>query len=238
MDALTTNGVLLLRPQGGFEPSSEPGLWKEVSVAGDLYRLRKSRSDRERGNPCNGYGETNILTDGCLIDLCGATLLWRSSISRSQTPSDSQVYALKKQLNDARPQCPVGLNTLQFPSGSVSVSGDTGDNPYAYLKCGHVHGRHSWGAHQGDGIRRTCPVCRQVGPYAHLQFGMESAFYLDTDSQTYSFIPCGHVASENTVKYWSRIPIPHGPDELPAKCPFCASPLMGDPGYVKLLWDN
>jgi pellino protein len=55
MDALTTNGVLLLRPQGGFEPSSEPGLWKEVSVAGDLYRLRKSRSDRERGNPVRIY---------------------------------------------------------------------------------------------------------------------------------------------------------------------------------------
>ncbi|XP_065832666.1 E3 ubiquitin-protein ligase pellino homolog 1-like [Oscarella lobularis] len=234
IDALTTNGVMLLQPQGGFDASSEPGLWREVSVAGDVYQMRKSRADRERGAP--SPGESNILTDGCLIDLCGVTLLWRSSISRSQTPSDGQVDALRRRLNASRPQCPVGLNTLQF-SSTTSASG-IDSQPYAYLKCGHVHGQHEWDASGGGGERRTCPLCRKVGPYVKLRFGLESAFYLDTSSKTYAFVPCGHVASEKTVKYWSKVPIPYGPEELLARCPFCAYPIMGYPGYVQLLWDS
>lgn len=30
--------------------------------------------------------ETNILTDGCLIDLCGVTLMWRTAIGLEQGP--------------------------------------------------------------------------------------------------------------------------------------------------------
>lgn len=32
------------------------------------------------------YGETNILQDGTLIDLCGATLLWRSAEGLKNSP--------------------------------------------------------------------------------------------------------------------------------------------------------
>eukprot|EP00118_Oscarella_pearsei_P002920 m.12195 g.12195 ORF g.12195 m.12195 type:complete len:441 (+) comp23867_c0_seq3:116-1438(+) len=231
MDALTTNGVLLLRPLGGFEPASQPGQWREVSVAGDMFRKKVNRADRERGAPVSS--ESNVLTDGCLIDLCGVTLLWRSSISRSQTPSDGQVDALRRRLNATRPQCPVGLNTLQFPSTSSASGLDC--QPYAYLKCGHVHGQHEWG---GEDTRRTCPLCRTIGPYVKLKFGIESAFYVDTASQSYAFVPCGHVASEKTVKYWSRVTIPYGPEEMLPRCPFCAYPLMGNPGYVQLMWDS
>ncbi|XP_062502109.1 E3 ubiquitin-protein ligase pellino homolog 2-like [Corticium candelabrum] len=158
--------------------------------------------------------------------------------SLNNNGSDSQVHDLKKKLNDSWPQCPVGLNILQFPSLSKSAGGQE-VTPYAYLKCGHVHGRHSWGVDLGgDFMRRTCPVCRQVGPYVQLRFRKDSSFYLDTDSQTYSFVRCGHVASESTVKYWNRIPISYGPDDQLVRCPFCVFPVMGDPGYVKLLWDK
>ena len=30
--------------------------------------------------------ETNILTDGCLIDLCGVTLIWRTAMGLEQAP--------------------------------------------------------------------------------------------------------------------------------------------------------
>ena len=30
--------------------------------------------------------DTNILTDGCLIDLCGVTLMWRTAIGLEQGP--------------------------------------------------------------------------------------------------------------------------------------------------------
>ena len=30
--------------------------------------------------------ETNILTDGCLIDLCGVTLIWRTAMGLGQAP--------------------------------------------------------------------------------------------------------------------------------------------------------
>ncbi len=30
--------------------------------------------------------ETNVLTDGCLIDLCGVTLMWRTAIGLEQGP--------------------------------------------------------------------------------------------------------------------------------------------------------
>lgn len=30
--------------------------------------------------------ETNVLTDGCLVDLCGVTLMWRTAIGLEQGP--------------------------------------------------------------------------------------------------------------------------------------------------------
>lgn len=43
VDGLTTNGVFIMQPQGGFTPAGKPGPWREVSVGGGLFSLRDSR---------------------------------------------------------------------------------------------------------------------------------------------------------------------------------------------------
>jgi hypothetical protein len=40
----------------------------------------------------------------------------------------------------------------------------------------------------------------QVGPMAKLCMGMEPAFYVDAEPPTFAFNPCGHMATEKTVK--------------------------------------
>ena len=51
MDGLTTNGVLILHPLSGQHGvvSNGPGVWREISIVGDVYGLRKARSDRGAG---------------------------------------------------------------------------------------------------------------------------------------------------------------------------------------------
>ena len=62
------------------------------------------------------------------------------------------------------------------------------------------------------------------------------AFYVDCDAPAYCFVPCGHMASPKTVKYWAEVPIPCGTSGFQSACPFCAVPLTGTPGYVKLIF--
>lgn len=51
IDALTTNGVLVMHPSGNFHNgNTEPGLWLEVSVCGKLFSLRGSRSAQLKGH--------------------------------------------------------------------------------------------------------------------------------------------------------------------------------------------
>jgi len=52
-------------------------LFKNDKVGGKVYGLRESRSAAVQGTPVPS--EVNSLVDGTLIDLCGATLLWRSA---------------------------------------------------------------------------------------------------------------------------------------------------------------
>lgn len=59
-------------------------VWHEVSVDGDIYTLRETRSSPIRGEKVDS--ETNVLQDGTLIDLCGATLLYRSAEGLSRSP--------------------------------------------------------------------------------------------------------------------------------------------------------
>ncbi|MFH4982746.1 hypothetical protein AB6A40_009455 [Gnathostoma spinigerum] len=68
--------------------------------------------------------------------------------------------------------------------------------------------------------------------------GMESAFHLDSDALDYAFNPCGHVASLSTVRYWSRIPLPHGSSSFHPVCPFCTSLLCMDKPYVRLIFQD
>ncbi len=60
--------------------------------------------------------ETNELRDGCLIDLCGATLLWRSADHVHSILDESDfVEKVQKAINSKRPQCPISFNTLYLP---------------------------------------------------------------------------------------------------------------------------
>lgn len=40
----------------------------------------------------------------------------------------------------------------------------------------------------------------QDGPFVKLKTGCELSVYVDSEPPTYCFNPCGHVASENTVR--------------------------------------
>ncbi|XP_004426500.1 PREDICTED: E3 ubiquitin-protein ligase pellino homolog 2 [Ceratotherium simum simum] len=236
MDGLTTNGVLVMHPRGGFTEESQPGVWREISVCGDVYTLRETRSAQQRGKLVES--ETNVLQDGSLIDLCGATLLWRTADGLFQAPTQKHIEALRQEINAARPQCPVGLNTLAFPSISRKEVVEE-KQPWAYLSCGHVHGHHNWG-HRSDteANERECPMCRTVGPYVPLWLGCEAGFYVDAGPPTHAFTPCGHVCSEKSAKYWSQIPLPHGTHAFHAACPFCATQLAGEQNCIKLIFQG
>ncbi|XP_069117481.1 protein pellino-like [Argopecten irradians] len=232
IDGLTTNGVFIMQPQGGFNPTGKPGVWREVSVGGAIYPLRESRSAPLKSNQI--LDEDNILQDGTVIDLCGATLLWRSALGLITSPSEHEFESLVEEINAGRPQCPVGLMTLVFPSkGTLELSDK---QPYVYLQCGHVHGQHQWGQKENDS--RTCPLCIKDGPFVKLKMGCELSVYVDSEPPTHCFNPCGHIASEATVRYWSLVPVPHGCQGFQAVCPFCATPLHADPGYVKLIFQD
>ncbi|XP_045666360.1 E3 ubiquitin-protein ligase pellino homolog 2 isoform X3 [Ursus americanus] len=236
MDGLTTNGVLVMHPRGGFTEESQPGVWREISVCGDVYTLRETRSAQQRGKLVES--ETNVLQDGSLIDLCGATLLWRTADGLFHTPTQKHIEALRQEINAARPQCPVGLNTLAFPSINRKEVVEE-KQPWAYLSCGHVHGYHNWG-HRSDteANERECPMCRTVGPYVPLWLGCEAGFYVDAGPPTHAFTPCGHVCSEKSAKYWAQIPLPHGTHAFHAACPFCATQLAGEQNCVKLIFQG
>lgn len=53
-DGLTTNGVVLMHPQGYFEPGVMGGDWQEVTVMGNVHKLRAKRSSRTPGEPVSG----------------------------------------------------------------------------------------------------------------------------------------------------------------------------------------
>ncbi|XP_068178652.1 E3 ubiquitin-protein ligase pellino homolog 1-like [Antennarius striatus] len=238
MDGLTTNGVLVMHPRRGFSQDSAPGLWREISVCGGVFTLRETRSSQQRGDAVDA--ECNTLVDGSLIDLCGATLLWRTAEGLARTPTVKHLEALRQELNAGRPQCPVGFNTLAFPS--LRRNGPPDDRqPWAYLRCGHVHGYHGWGGRcepAAERQERECPMCRARGPYVPLWLGCEAGFYVDADPPSHAFVPCGHVCSEKTTAYWGQIPLPHGTHAFHAACPFCIQPLGGGAGCVRLIFQS
>uniref|UniRef100_A0A8C2EI06 Pellino E3 ubiquitin protein ligase 1a n=1 Tax=Cyprinus carpio TaxID=7962 RepID=A0A8C2EI06_CYPCA len=246
MDGLTTNGILVMRPQHGFTCESKAGSWREISVCGNVFMPRETRSAQKPGKLV--WNECHELVDGTLIDLCGATLLWRSAEGLSRTPTPKQMEVLWRELNAVRPQCPAGLHTLTFPSQERSSSPE--HQPWAYLTCGHVHGQHGWrgsseedesqsreeaGLEQGE---RECPLCHDRGLYVPLKLGLESGFYLDTAPPTHAFSPCGHVCSERTAAFWSRQLLPNRAHSLCPACPFCMKPLARHRKSVRLIFQG
>ncbi|KAM6961400.1 E3 ubiquitin-protein ligase pellino homolog 2 [Aplochiton taeniatus] len=241
MDGLTTNGVLVMHPHGGFTQESKPGVWREISVCGDVYTLRETRSAQSPGKLVES--ESNVLKDGSLVDLCGATLLWRTADGLFHTPTQKHLEALRQEINAQRPQCPVGLNTLAFPSmqHGRALSSLEDKQPWVYLSCGHVHGYHAWGQRaeqQPSGPQRECPMCRTMGPYVALWLGCEAAFYVDAGVPTHALVPCGHVCSEKSAHYWAEIPLPQGTHAFHAACPFCACQLSLTQPVARLIFQG
>lgn len=62
-------------------------------------------------------------------------------------------------------------------------------------------GEHSWGAEGSESGSRRCPMCLTAGSVVRVCMGIEPAFYVDAGPPTYAFNPCGHMASERTVKW-------------------------------------
>ncbi|CAG9540928.1 unnamed protein product [Cercopithifilaria johnstoni] len=247
IDGLTTNGILILHPNimqrqnSGQSVEEHMGMfvWREVSVDGDIYNIRETRSSTKRGELL--AGESNELQDGTLIDLCGATLLWRTVDGLSKSPCRNELESRLNEINAGKPQCPVNLNTLIIPRKKSAKSYGSSRQPYVYLNCGHVQGKHAWGKNDKSkgGTLYKCPICLvDSSKIIQLIMGMESAFHLDSDSLDYAFNPCGHVASLSTVRYWSRIPLPHGTSNFHPVCPFCTSLLSMDKPYVRLIFQD
>ncbi|XP_027203146.2 E3 ubiquitin-protein ligase pellino [Dermatophagoides pteronyssinus] len=260
IDGLTTNGILIMHPKQSFldnkwnnnndcqndnnddleqkssryNGGNSGAVWREVSVCGEIYSVRETRSASQKGIRIEQ--ETNVLQDGTLIDLCGATLMWRSSDGLYRSPTKRLLEEMIDQLNASRPQCPVGLNTLVIPRKSISLGSADDKQPYVYLKCGHVQGLHDWGQNKHSNSR-TCPMCFKSGPIVRLTMGIEPSFCTSSLMPNFAFNPCGHMASESTVKYWSKVLIPHGTNGFHAMCPFCAQPLQqAELGFVKLIF--
>lgn len=61
MDGLTTNGVLVMHPKGGFTEESKPGVWREISVCGDVYTLRETRSAQTPGKLVRSSAHTFLI---------------------------------------------------------------------------------------------------------------------------------------------------------------------------------
>lgn len=66
--------------------------------------------------------------------------------------------------------------------------------------CNFIVGNHDWGQDKSTGARR-CPMCLEQGAVVTLCMGCEPAFYVDFGPPTFAFNPCGHMATEKTVKY-------------------------------------
>lgn len=223
MDGVTTNGVLIMHPKGVFSSGmAECGEWRECSVGGNVLHLRKSRFAQERTEKIPD--EASVLKDGTLIDLCGVTLIWRSAegLKNSPTKSDIEKYM-------------VGLNTLLMPREATATEPII--QPYYFVQCGHTQFFGELEPSKTNDERR-CTMCLTKGQALPLRMGIEPAFYVDFGPPTFAFSPCGHMASERTVKYWASVNIPKDRKEenndFKAACPFCRTLLSDSPGYVNL----
>ena len=204
-DGLVTNGILIRKPENATMQSSPESSWREVSVSGKIFPVRGQRWIPSKDQELRK--ENNILEDGTLIDLCGATLLWRSRLGLSKSADIEMLHKNIATLNDRHIICPVQLRTLVIkpsknrPSISSLHNLSAENDPFCYLNCGHVASPSllQWGKMVDDN-NHTCPLCRQVGPLIKLQLGLEPSFYVDKELPSWCFKPCGHAASEQTVR--------------------------------------
>ena len=233
----TKNGVLLLKNTEGHNnhnPTPNSKRWMEVSVSGDVYSLRKERGGSNPGQIIEGVD--NILTDRTLIDLGGVILLWRSEagFADSQPLPFSVINSLINQDIDFGGQ----LSDFAFPGKNIRDDFEQRQKPWVFLHCGHVHG---WTIELEENneteILHTCPECRVETRHVPLIMSGEPAFYVDEGPISHCFVPCGHVCSMRTARYWWQIKGPTFEKQSPSICPFCAATLE-TPGFLKLIWLN
>ena len=253
---LTTNGVLIMKPIGVFCDSFEkasnqqystlytnkrksplmPGTWREVSVDGNIFGRREPRSAIVEGIPVPT--EDNLLTDGTLVDLCGATLLWRSSDGLKRSPTADYLQSTLSHLADFN-FLPSNILDMVLPKKTKSDrknSTKTTHRLFACINCGHVQQTQADDIMNENNINDYCPYCRTTSQLVQLCLGMEAGFYVDFGPPLHSFVPCGHMVTEETAKYWANVPIPCVKSGFYSACPFCATPLDGSTGYIKLIF--
>ncbi|VDM19041.1 unnamed protein product, partial [Hydatigera taeniaeformis] len=255
----TGDALLYLMPN--FDALFYSSLWREVSVCGNVYKLHSTmfvpgETDRVKD-------EDNVLEDGTLIDLCGAILIWRSADGLKNGLTLTDISEMVNILNQLHIQCPVYLKTLHFkgfgtprvpskhfyhamsgqdfPSSSISATFGGGSQPHVYLNCGHVHGYHDWQPNDrqssSERDKRTCPLCRQTSQFVRISIGEEVGFFVDRGAPSHCFNPCGHIASEATVRFWSTLKLPvTSQTPMVPKCPFCFHVVEGPP--VRLIFQH
>lgn len=64
-DGVTTNGVAFMRPVGVFESGVSPGEWREVTVNGQVRKMRALRSARSPGEEVRGTPDKSVNVCTC-----------------------------------------------------------------------------------------------------------------------------------------------------------------------------
>lgn len=128
MDGLTTNGVLVMHPAGGFSEDSAPGVWREISVCGNVYTLRDSRSAQQRGK---------LVGDAL-------SLPPHHALPRPPTPA----HPLRKPGDDLRSSC--SMAPQQAPSGGVChlLCGGNQTSVPQCRPCWWSWGNRKWSTHK------------------------------------------------------------------------------------------
>lgn len=223
MDGFTTNGVLIYKPNKMFSSN-----WREVSVSGYIYPVRSAKMDASKR--ARILEESNILVDGTLIDLCGVTLIWRTPEGLKRTPTEYYLNHLQSTLHKHTPE------SLPLPRNSrmiVSQVEPSVKKCYVFLACGHVTAFSKLPNDHAKGLH--CPYCSAFGPVKEFTVGTEPGFYFHEEAPSYAaFKPCGHVATQKTVEFWSGVQIPDHRNIQRSLCPFCGQNLNFITKHVRL----
>lgn len=232
------NGVLIKKCATEFNNDSlhHSGPWVEVTASGNVYSLRSQRGGITLGRKIEDID--NELTDRTLIDLGGVTLLWRSENIRDKFSEKLPLYAVDSMISNNTSSF-WQLSDFAFPGENLTFDEFEQDQkPWVFLRCGHVHG---WiNELEVEDINETetlhiCPECRLETKHVPLILGEESSFYFDNGPISHCFVPCGHVCSMLTARYWWQCKGPQFDRPSVSICPFCACALEV-PGFLKLIW--
>ena len=221
-DAFTTFGCLIYKP--------EYGQWYELSVMGLLYPLRQAgmpNVPRDTRQPVPALN--NTLTDGTMIDICGATFIWRAP-----TASPEPRHQFRREFNARVLYCPVMYDQIGVASFSTATPTYTATSSapvvaaLVFPRCGHVYGES-----EGMLTLTRCPLCRTDGPCVRL--GVIDTIPHISGVPEAVFNPCGHATSRAIADAWAATSIPRAVFDVKDRisivscCPFCRTELAVPP---------